>query len=91
METKIPGAINPSEAVTYTDASHDTWLRSRKSIGLFVINIFGASVYYNMKLQATVSTISSEAEFMAELSGAKDSKYISSILEELVFSRQEPK
>ena len=81
MDTQVPGAINPYEAVTYIDDSCATLLRSTRHIGSFVINLFGSEVYYKSNLQSTVSTSSTEYEFMATFSGAKAAKYISSVLE----------
>ena len=41
IENQEPGAINPCEDVTYIDASHDTCLRYRISVGYFLITVFG--------------------------------------------------
>ena len=90
IDTRIPSAINQCEVMTYIDVSHDTSLISEISVGQFDVTLFGASVYYKRKIQATVSTSSGEAEFMAAVSGAKSAKYISYILEDLGFSRQVP-
>ena len=59
-------------------------------VGSFFITLFGAEVYQNIKLQATVSPSSNEAEFMAAVSGDKSVKYVSSIIEDMGFSRQGP-
>ena len=47
-------------------------------------------MYYKSNIQPTVATIPNEAEFMAAVSGSKAEKYISSILEEMWFSRKVP-
>ena len=89
--TQVPSEINPYESVIYIYASHDTCLRSRRSVGSCVITLFGtASLYYKSNLQSTVPTSSTEAGFMASICGSKYAKYISSILEELLLPRQGP-
>ena len=50
MDNQVPGAINPCEAVTYIDALHAIFLRSRRSAGSFFITIFGAAFYYKSKI-----------------------------------------
>ena len=74
MDTQIPGATNPCEAVTYIDASHATWLRYRISVGSFVITLFVLALYYKIKIQDTVATISTDAEFMVTVYGSKSTK-----------------
>ena len=90
MYTQIPDAINTCEALTYIDASHYTYLSSGISVGSCVINLFMSVAYYNINIQATVATSSTEAEFISAVSGAKSEEYISSILEDLGLSRQVP-
>ena len=41
MDTQVPSKINPCEAVAYIDSSHSTYLKSRRSVGTFVISLFG--------------------------------------------------
>ena len=36
---QVPGAINTHEAVTYIDVSHATCLRSRRSVGSYIITL----------------------------------------------------
>ena len=90
MNTQILGAINPCDVVTYINASHAAWFRSMRYVVLFSITLFWETLYYKSNPQATVSTISTESEFMAAVSGSKAAKYIFSILEELGFSRTVP-
>ena len=56
MDTQIPSSINPYEAVTYIDSSLATCLRPRRYVGSFIINLFGAAVYYKIKTKSTVAT-----------------------------------
>ena len=56
MDTQIPSSINPYEAVTYIDSSLATCLRPRRYVGLFIITLFGAAVYYKIKIKSTVAT-----------------------------------
>ena len=88
MDTQIPGAINPYDAVTYIDASHATCLRYRRHLGSYVITLFREAVHGKINIKATLSTISTEDELMASVYGDRVKKYISSILEELIFTRQ---
>ena len=83
MGTQIRGAINLCEAVTYIDSSYATSLRSSRYVESFFITLFGSAAYYKSDLKVTVATSSTEAEFMATVSGDKASKYISSILDEM--------
>ena len=76
--------------MTYIDVSHATWLSSSISVDSFVATLFGGAVYYMSKLQAMLATRSTESEFMAAVPGDISSKYISSILEELVFAIKVP-
>ena len=76
MDTQVPGAINPCKAVNCIYASHDTYLMTRRYLGSFFVNLFGEAVYYKSNITATVFTSSTEAEFVAGLSGAKYEKYI---------------
>ena len=46
------------------DASHATDIETRWSIGGHIIVIFGAAILWALKLQATMATSSTEAEFM---------------------------
>ena len=89
-DTKVPGATSSYEAVNYIVASHAKCLRSRTYVGSFVITIFVVAAYQQSKLQSTVVTSSTEAEFIDAVSGDKYEIYISSVIEDIVFSRKGP-
>jgi hypothetical protein len=78
------------ELVGFVDAAHATDLKSRRSVTGFVFCLGGAAIAYKSKLQATVSTSSTEAELIAAMHAAKVAKYLCSILHELGFTQQGP-
>ena len=49
----------------------------------FIFSLSGGAIAYKSKLQGTVSTSSTEAEFIAAVHAAKTAKYLRSILQEL--------
>jgi hypothetical protein len=57
---------------------------------VFVFCLGGAAIAYKSKLQATMSTSSTEAELIAAVHAAKVAKYLRSILHELGFTQQGP-
>lgn len=71
------------ELVGFVDAAHATDLKTRRSVTGYVLLFALAAVAYKVRLQATVATSSTEAEFISAVSCAKDAKYIRSILTEL--------
>jgi hypothetical protein len=78
------------ELVGYVDAAHATDLVSRRSVTGFVFCLAGGAIAYKSKLQATVSTSSTEAEFIAAVHAAKTAKYLRSVLTELGFPPDGP-
>jgi KUP system potassium uptake protein len=60
----------------YVDAAHATDLKTRCSISGYVFTLAGGAVAFKSKLQATVATSSTKAEFMAAVSAAKVAKYL---------------
>ena len=65
-------------------------MRYRRYVGSIFITLYTVAVYYKSKLQATVSTFSTDDEFMAVVSGAKAARYIAFILKDVGFSIQVP-
>ena len=59
------------ELIGFVDAAHATDLKTRRSVTGFVFCLGGAAIAYKSKLQATVSTSSTEAEFIAAVHAAK--------------------
>jgi hypothetical protein len=78
------------ELIGFVDAAHATDLKTRRSVTGFVFCLGGAAIAYKSKLQATVSTSSTEAEFIAAVHAAKVAKYLRSILKELGFPQLNP-
>ena len=69
--------------VCFVDAAHATDLQSRRSVTGYGICYSGGVVAYKSKLQATCSTSSTEAEFIATVTTAKTIKYLRTILAQL--------
>jgi hypothetical protein len=73
------------DLVGFVDAAHAMDLTTRRSVSGLVFCLAGGAVAYKSKLQATIATSSTEAEFIAAVSAAKTAKYLRSVLSELVF------
>jgi hypothetical protein len=67
----------------YVDAAHATDLVTRRSITGLVFMFCGGPLAYKSKIQSTVSTSSTEAEFLAAVHAPKIAKYLRSILSKL--------
>ena len=81
---------NDLKLVSFTDASHATDLRTRRSIIGYAFCLAGGAVCCKCKLQATVASSSTEAEFIISVSSAKTAKYLRAILKELNIIQVEP-
>ena len=71
--------------VGFVDAAHATELRTRRSVTGFGFVYAGGVVAYKSKVQPTVATSSTEAEFIAAVSAAKVARYLRFVLTELGF------
>ena len=60
----------------YVDAAHATDLKTCCSISGYVFTLAGGAITFKSKLQATIATSSTEAEFVAAVSAAKVTKYL---------------
>ena len=87
--SKFP-RLNPRELVAFSDAAHATDVSTRKSVTGYIFMYAGGAVAYKSKLQATVATSSTEAEFIASVHTAKTAKYLQSVLGELGFAEKKP-
>jgi hypothetical protein len=67
----------------FVDAAHATDLATRHSIMGLVFTLAGGAITYKSKLQPTVSTSSTEAEFIAAVHAAKIAKHLCHVLTEL--------
>jgi Reverse transcriptase (RNA-dependent DNA polymerase) len=79
----FPLVQDPSQLVGYVEAAYATDTKPRCSVTGFTINLCGAAICYRSKLQPTVSTSSTKAEFIAAVTAAKAVKYLQFILSEL--------
>jgi hypothetical protein len=76
--------------VGFVDAAHAVNVKTRHSITGLVFQLAGGTIAYKSKMQATVATSSTEAEFIASVHAAKIAKYLCFILEELGFAQKDP-
>jgi hypothetical protein len=76
--------------VATSDAAYAVDLKTRKSVTGLSVNYAGGCVAYKSKLQATVATSSTEAEFIAAVSAAKIIKYLRYVLQDLDLLQDEP-
>jgi hypothetical protein len=74
----------------FVDAAHATDLLTRRSVAGLVFLLSGGAIAYNSKLQPTVATSSTEAEFIAAVSAAKIARYLRFVLKELGFEQKGP-
>jgi hypothetical protein len=65
-------------------------LTTRRSITGLAFMLCGGPIAYKSKVQPTVSTSSTEAEFIAAVQAAKIAKYLRSILQELGYGQPGP-
>jgi Reverse transcriptase (RNA-dependent DNA polymerase) len=79
----FPHVQDPQHLVGYVDAAYATDTKTRRSVTGFVVTLCGAAICYRSKLQPTVSTSSTEAEFIAAVTAAKAVKYLRSVLADL--------
>ena len=78
------------QLVGFVDAAHATDVLTRRSITGLVFCLAGGAIAYKSKLQATVATSSTEAEFIAAVQAAKTAKYLRSVLHELGIPQTDP-
>jgi len=86
----FPQPLSPTTLSGYVDAAHATDLTTRRSITGLVFMFCGGPIAYKSKVQSTVSTSSTEAEFIAAVHAAKIAKYLRSILHELNYTQLGP-
>ena len=87
---EFPQPQSSTELAGYVDAAHATDLVTRRSITGLVFMFCGGPLAYKSKIQSTVSTSSTEAEFLAAVHAAKIAKYLRSILSELGYPQPGP-
>ena len=72
-----------TDLVAFADAAYATDIKTRRSVSGYVIVYAGAAVAYKAKMQPTVATSSTEAEFIAAVYTAKAVKHLRSVLSDL--------
>ena len=72
------------QLVWYIDTAHATDLKTFCSVTGYAFCLTSSAITFKSKLQATVATSLTEAEFIAAVSAAKVAKYLCSVLAELV-------
>jgi len=65
-----------TDLVAFADAAYATDTKTRHSVSGYVIVYAGATVAYKAKMQSTVATSSTEAEFIAAVYAAKGVKHL---------------
>ena len=91
MLPDFPQPQSSIELAGYVDAAHaSTDLLTRRSITGLVFMFCSGPLAYKSKIQSTVSTSSTEAEFLAAVHAAKIAKYLRSILSELGYPQLGP-
>jgi hypothetical protein len=78
-----PYDIPPTSLFGYVDSNWANDIRHRRSVSGIAFLLAGAVVAYKTRVQPTVSTSSTEAEFIGASDAAKMALYIRSILDEL--------
>jgi hypothetical protein len=76
---EFPQPLSSIVVAGYVDAAHATDLVTRRSITGLVFVLCGGPIAYKSKVQPTVLTSSTEAEFIAAVQAAKIAKYLRSI------------
>jgi len=74
---------NLMQLVAFADAAYAMDTKTRRSVSGYVIMYGGAAIAYKSKLQSTVATSSTEAEFIAAVYAAKAVKHLRSVLSDL--------
>jgi len=72
--------VSPTSLTGFLDAANGTDLRKRQSITGYCFMMSGGCVSYQCKTQSLTATSSTELEFYAAVSAAKQAKYLPSIL-----------
>jgi hypothetical protein len=78
------------QLVGYIDAAHGIYLITHRSIGGEIFCLAGAAILYRSKWIVVICTSSTEAEFVIAVRGGKSSKYVQSILNQLVIHQVGP-
>jgi len=85
VDTQLPSfpKYKLTDLITFANAAYAMDTKTRQSISGYVIMYAGAAVAYKAKMQPTVVTSSTEAEFIAAIYTAKALKHLRSVLNDL--------
>ena len=72
-----------TDLIAFADAAYATDVKTRRSVTGYIIVYGGAAVAYKAKLQSTVATSSTEAEFITTVFTTKAVKHLRSVLSDL--------
>jgi len=72
-----------TDLVAFADAAYTTDVKTCRSISGYIIAYGGAAIAYKAKMQPTIATSSTEAEFIAAIYTAKAVKHLRSVLQYL--------
>ena len=86
----FPSSSDPFQLVGYVDAFHATDIKTRRSVTGFILTLCGGAICYRSKVQTSVTTSSTESEFVAAVTASKAILYLRSILKELGFEQHFP-
>jgi hypothetical protein len=78
------------QLIGFVDAAYATDVATRRSVTGLVFCLAGGAIAYKSKLQATVATSSTEAEFIAAVHAAKLAKYLRAVLLEFGVPQEGP-
>eukprot|EP00957_Ditylum_brightwellii_P070592 5363563-Ditylum_brightwellii.AAC.1 len=82
--------IDINQIAIYVYAGNATDLKNCRSIGGHVAILAGTAISYNAKWHKTISTSSTEAEFIQKISAAMMAKYLRMIMIELKIEQKGP-
>jgi hypothetical protein len=86
----FPKTASGHEMQCFVDAAHANDLRNRRSTTGYGIMMRGGVIAYRTATQTITATSSTEAEFMAAVSAAKQVRYLRSILSDLKLPLDKP-
>ena len=83
-------AMDLLKLIGFVDAAHAADIKTRRSVTGLAFCLAGTAIACKSKLQATVATLSTEAEFIAAVHAGKTAKYLRSVLADLGFPQNGP-
>ena len=85
----FPQPATPTSLTCFVDAAHGNDMSTRRSTTGYVFMMSGGAVSYRCTTQSVTATSSTEAEFIAAVTAAKQARYLRFILKELGFTQTE--